>query len=916
MARNNTPQPRPTELFNRSTRMKSAEDRLREIDELGRLDRGQMNTFADDTGSESGYIVPGAMFRGSSPLETAGNTRFMNVAPPQYPEIPQSDGYQFDMGDDYQFDDGMGAQDISSAEGFFNQVAQQLYSPRPSGREGINQLVQEYQSLGLAYPIASNADGTIQWSDGTARGQESINIQPIASVAGGDVLWSDGLVRPGMPEFAVDALSGSSALSRGLFGRDQTVTQQFGQYNPQFGYRGGTHAGTDFRTRDLQDRRVVNYFDMPLEVVESYGQAAPGSGAVGNMENRGYGNSLLLRMPNGMMIRVSHLDQNPWNAGDVINPGDMIGVPGNTGNSTAEHADVEVLGPDGRIISPDQFFAEVRQMSPQSREPLYRMENGQPVGFQSQTPESVEAAQPQDLQPQSPLLNQIREARQAGGNLIETLSQVPEQVQQIPQQVEQALEPMSPQRQALGQIPEQAAQTAGVQAEFGLSEALSGSADPMQTRISALSQQPKQYNPYRQLAGNITERIGDTLGIPEGSFSETIAGGPTKRTNVALADQIGGERPEAVPGIRQNLQDIGRDLQSRATSALGGIRDRFAPEQQIESTQTDMQELQPGAGIDRLKGVDSFAGGAGANLFSRMQPQDMAGNRVVGQSGGENLLNQTPTVDQARAKAAKDTTDPFFFSPLFDRVRGLSNFEDGQPGRDQALSMDVFTDDFYRSPEQVSSVFGETFMSDPALTKATDMFKDDFRRRYSDPKYDQQDVERILQSLPAQLTASPRLPEPKKAVREKPTLADYLAQGKTLAQWYAEVAGQGALDAMGGPDSDRARAMVNEAQSSSSVDRARARLQSGNTGAQAISSVPGGVRLPQQTTTRRDSSGSVQRIDDRSFTVPGTNIRSDLNTPVKSQSAQVNRPPARPSGPNVFDRAKSFASGIFNRFFN
>lgn len=41
----------------------------------------------------------------------------------------------------------------------------------------------------------------------------------------------------------------------------------------------------------------------------------------------------------------------------------------------------------------------------------------------------------------------------------------------------------------------------------------------------------------RQTLGNFTEKVGDTLGIPESNWSERIAGGPTQRSNVAYASE-------------------------------------------------------------------------------------------------------------------------------------------------------------------------------------------------------------------------------------------------------------------------------------------------------------------------------------------------------------------------------------------
>jgi murein DD-endopeptidase MepM/ murein hydrolase activator NlpD len=833
MARQANPKLQSPQLFSRTSRMKSSDDFLQELDERLRRSSG-FSTFAEDTGATPGFIVPGGIpvRRGYLP-ETYGQQMIEAPPVPEYPELPEFEQYP-----------EAGFQQPMRAGDFFQRIAESLYSPQRQ-QLSTEQMEQRYQREGVAYPIASLENGMELYNDGSVKPSSTRQMQeqpyPIASMQDGNILWSDGNVRPPMPEYAAKAMSGTSALSRGLFGRDQTVTQPFGQYNPIEPTPGNINIGTDFRTKDLENKQLLNYFDTPLEVVESYNQAQPGSGGVGNRENRGYGNSVLLRLPNGMMIRISHLDENPWNAGDVINPGDMIGVPGTTGNVTGEHADVEVYSQEGRIISPDDFFASVREMGSQFSDPLYQQDIGPTKKFDVSQPEKPR------------LLDQVRQAREGGQNLIESISQLPEKISQVPQRVSQAAQPMSPQRQQLGQITEKAAQTAGLDAEFGLSEAIKGE-DPMRARVAALAQQPRQYNPYRQFAGNVLERIGDTLGIPEGSLSETIAGGPTKRTGQALASEIG-EMPEQVPGIRDSLKDIGRDVKSRV--------DELA---------------KPGEGLQKL-------GSGVQNLFSKGL-SFLAPNRVVGESSGQNMLGGK-TMDQAKASREFDTIDPFFKSELFSRMKDFSTVD---PGRNQALSMDVFRDDFYSDPSRVSQVFGQTFMADAASQKATEQVKDAFRQKYAGGEWDQGDVERILSSLPANLNYSPQLPTPKKAYQ--PTLQDYLSMGKTAEQFYAETGRQSELDQIrksgGGVQHASVPQMINLGRTSGQ-GMPSYQKQSGG----VVKAAPG-------TSLRSDASGNVQqvRIGD---------------TPVKSPSAQLS---VQPNQGGLFNRASNFASGIFKRFFN
>ena len=397
-----------------------------------------------------------------------------------------------------------------TAADFFSQVAQATYAPKVPSQQSQAELENIFQQTGQKYAIASNQDGTVTYNDGSVGRLDSQSF-PMASMADGNVLWSDGMVRSQLPDYLQG--SGVGALSMGLFGSEQAVTQPFGNINPIEPTPGNVNLGTDFRTRNLQSKEIKNFFAEPLEVVEVYNQAQPGSGSVGNMENRGYGNSILLRRQDGSMIRVSHFDQlGDFRAGDQIQPGQMIGVPGTTGNITGEHADVEVYSPEGQIVSPDQFIASVRESST-SNEPLYKYD------------------QPENIRPEQ----QSQEAQRPPTPVTDAITAARDYAQQFKpaQAVQEAIQPASPQRQAVSQVPEQIAQKTGLDTEFGGSEFLKEGYDASrQARVSALSQQPKQtqdrglFGNLRQLAGNVTERIGDTLGVPEGAFSETLAGNP------------------------------------------------------------------------------------------------------------------------------------------------------------------------------------------------------------------------------------------------------------------------------------------------------------------------------------------------------------------------------------------------------
>lgn len=965
MARRSNPKLQSPQIFSKSSRLKSSDDYLKELEDLLRLNRGGFSTFAEDTGSPTGFIVPGGVpIRNDFIPQTAGQTAQTNAILPTYPDIPDQEGaVQLPQ---YQ------EPDVSSAEGFFQQVAQSLYQPQSPY---LGRSTEELAASGQPYPIQTQIDGSILWSDGSVRGAESVSApQPIQSLPDGNVLWSDGYVRPGIPDYAVSALTGTSALSRGLFGQDQYVTQPYGNYNPIEPTPGNINLGTDFRTRDLQNRQITNLFDVPLEVVESYGQAQPGSGYVGNYENRGYGNSLLLRLPNGTMIRVSHMDDNQWQAGDVINPGDIIGVPGATGNVTGEHADVEVYGQDGNIISPDEFMASVRESSNISQEPLYRMENGQPVGFQSQ-----EAQQPTGV------IQQLQQARQSGGSLVDVLNQPQSPVREVVQDAIQA--PVQPVVQAAQSQPvQQAAKLAGQaiaptvdtlqptgKTDFGVTEGLI-TPEAAQARLETVKQSKPQtglFGRARQSLGNTLEAIGDYAGIPEGNLSELVAGGATRRTNQAVASEIRQAQDQNKPeersslNIRQGLENIASNLQSKASNAVSGLFSRTAQPQEIEEVNQSIDEFQPGAGISRLQSTEARSGGSGANLFTKAKPEDLAGNRVVGASGGQSLLptGVGSTVLQGSGEG-RDTSDPFFRSPLFEVVKQFTPFSQGEQIKNQALTTDVFTDDFYQEPERATAVFEGTQFQDEAQGRARQSVIDSFRQKYSGGDWDQASVNDIINQIPQNLNFTPKLPEPARKPKELPSLEDYLRMGKTAAQWFAETGQQSTADALRAGGAQINETIQYSSQQISQFEKEAAKKYERKpgesiveymkrTGGQSTIDAAGGpenfsrlvanppsVRQAQQSHRTRgagvpainygsrtvyadrnqvlvpDSSGNVQQTYANVARIPGTGDVANFITPSKSPSAQISQRNTSQAGPGIFNRGKEFAQGLFKRFFN
>jgi murein DD-endopeptidase MepM/ murein hydrolase activator NlpD len=620
----------------------------------------------------------------------------------------------------------------------------------------------------------------------------------------GSVRWGKYLTKDGQM-----LQGGAEGLGSMLLGNNPFITQAYANKNPELYPRTGTHQGTDFRTRTLEGEARSLKLPFDVQVIAVLNDDGTRFGDVSG--HQGYGNSLLLGLPTGEMVRVSHLSQmGQFKEGDVIYANQVFGTPGSTGNSTGEHLDLEFYNSEGQVADPSTFSGITQ--------PELLFPDQQPPGSIAQPSQQTAQSSPQQPQQPQPLSQQIQTP------MTDAISNVGSAIDQSPTLnkatggygvgLSEMLEgDVSGAKAELGRTVD----AIKPQMELGVTEGLI-TPEASQARLTALSQQPKEYNPYRQLLGNVTERIGDTLGVPESNFSETLAGGATKRTNVALANEIGGDRPEQVPGIRQNIADIGQDIKGKATNALA----------------------QAGQGIKNVAGL--FSGRQQAPEINQIGDKRAVGD-VAGGSQSPMVTQQgsmmTPILDSAKAQSMKplnDIRDPFFKSG---QVNKFMDFLKAGAEKGQALTTDIFKPDLYQDPEKTAEVFGGTSLAEKAGGLASEKVKEQYRSSYAGEQYDKGDIDRILASIPSSITASPKLsapkisgdyvknqylakygggdydqedvqrilasipgdlyqtpnlPEPSKVYKAPPTLDDYLRQGKSFAQWMAETGQQGALD--------------------------------------------------------------------------------------------------------------------------
>lgn len=566
----------------------------------------------------------------------------------------------------------------------------------------------------MSVPVTQSSDGGVIYSDGSVRYQDGTSRQvdqselpkPLFQLSNGAFMFNDGVARR-MTYTLGRAYQGVSGLSDLLFGQQQTVTQPYGNVNPIEPTPGNINYGTDFRTRDLP---TGFNFALPFDV-KVLAKTEDDGTRFGTMSGHaGYGNSIYLELPNGAILHLSHLsDMVNIQPGQVISAYDYIGTPGTSGNTYGEHLDLEFLDENLRPLSPDQFFMDAQQLinydELEKAQTVSQEELAQLPPEERQAAEAVRISVGSEWQPappaeqvveQQPILPQVGQAVAQGidtANLTgdfdlgisEMFAGDPEAAKLAREETIQKYSP--------------------IEAELGFSEGLI-TPEAKQARISALSQQPKTpyqerdlFGKVRQLGGNIMERVGDRLGIPEGSFSEAIAGGATKRTNQAMADEIGGERPEQVPGIRQNIQDIGQDINQKVIQPV---------------------VAKAGEGIDFLKEKAT-------NIFQKTPLMGLfGGQKQVGDAKGATLF------EGAKSTSRAPQADAFFKFGGADQYADylMDNAQDLKGG---ALDTSIFKTDFFSDPNRVANVFGETSQGRDATGQYKSYLQSQIRPGFDQP---------------------------------------------------------------------------------------------------------------------------------------------------------------------------------------
>lgn len=671
------PQPQAKPQIQTQKGTKNMQQYLQELDTLLKRNTGTGLFTAEDATSNTPMYLPGKV---AQPGGIESNASAISAQPresviPEYVE-PQ---YQGEQAQENPQGDGQapGAEAPLTVQDFIQQYNQAIYRPE---RPTTEQLEANYQKTGQKYGVQSRVDGRTKYNEGSIGIEEEKAPRDIASMRDGSILWDDGFTREAPPFGMNNVLSGTEGLSNYLFGRKQTVTQPYGNVNPIEPTPGNVNYGTDFRTRDLENKEqtIVDQ----VKVLQIYRDDGTRFGTTSG--HKGYGNSILVEIPSGQRMRLSHLSNLPdYQPGDVISAGELKFTPGSTGNTYGEHLDVEVYDKEGNIINPNEFIASVRS-APSLNNRITGVSPYLQRSNMSVDPSMTRTSQTETAQQQSPSTpvssysdpnyNTQRTGSSAangsGYNPGAALQKFGQDVKQLPQQTGKVLASAIDSTNPTGEF------------DLGGTEGIFTPEAQKTRQETAIKYAQPQNNTFlskfRQSVGNATEQAGDMLGIPDTSISEIIAGGKTRQTNQAFASELdqsaqNNQQPGQSLGIKQGAEDL-------VKQAGQGIKDMGQ------------------AGVDALGSV--------------FRPKTEEPKRAVGDVAGtaddvsgkqfSSLMDGSPSMV---ARPSGDVSDPFFKMGGAEMYKGFLN-PNAKDMFGGALNMDMFTPDFYKDLGNISSVFG------------------------------------------------------------------------------------------------------------------------------------------------------------------------------------------------------------------
>lgn len=593
-------------------------------------------------------------------------------------------------------------------------------------------------------PIRSNADGSVGYSDGSSR-YVTTEAQPIMSIDGNRVLYSDGSVRYGNYLYSTgqgQTPGGQLDLIRGIFGQNRDVTQQYGNYNPGIEPGSGYNMGTDIRTRDLSgDSRQLR---LPVGATVVDVKYDDGTRFGEKSGHQGYGNSLLLQLPSGEMLRFSHLDQIAnVKVGDRIEPGMVFGTPGQTGNTYGEHLDLEYYDANGQISNPINFsgFTDPASILPGQSTPgsiadtsdlpsyLKTPQDYQQYMNSLQNRQMSSQSNAQNGQIETPMTDMVSNAVQGAGQIAQnagnTFANVVNKVNPTGKFDLGVTELAQGDREAAGQrINETGKMLAekGIGTNIGNSpEGFIGAGEAVAGDLPAagreLSATIERVNPTPRIDTGFSELLrGDVAGAKQ-NFQDTTSriAARLQRMPAEIGNAI--VQPAfADDGSQKKIETLGQNLSGAFDSAKQYVGEKVNEAKGVFSNAV----AKPMEGVKKLK--DEFQDFTDKINPFQFDPANMSGDRKLGDESGFSQ-NQLPSGLARDPGVKNDIRDPFF---KYGGAEKFASFLNPGAADSGALSTGLFNNKFYSDPNRIAEVFGSTNM----IGEATDKYKDSVRDQY------------------------------------------------------------------------------------------------------------------------------------------------------------------------------------------
>lgn len=539
------------------------------------------------------------------------------------------------------------------------------------------------------------------------------------------------------------------------------------------------------------------------------GQSVPGDFSEAN--GYGWGNSVMIELPNGVRMHYAHLDSTPLKIGDVVNPNTFIGTTGESGNAYGKHASISFRPPGGDVSTPQALLQYV-QSSPEmtASDFLSAVSKDQrltseligytkPTAPQSQNSD-LSASRDNGLQINSPgelpvqqmaqeqpsIPQQVAEtSKNAFRKVQETGDVLGDQIQRIPLQAQQAKQALATNTaNTIDKI-----NPTGTGFDLGITEGLRS--EPNLARV-------KQADTVQNIS-NTFASLGKNLKLPELGISEV----GSKLANLIdpKVYASGIEQPNASTPPQQ-IQG-GLDTLKRASSPT-------INETQISSKPSEKQ-YKAGQGVDSLK--DYFPGvtNVATNVFKKIPLEKVSGSKKLGEAsvGGEGVDKSIGgPLSSIAGLALNDNRDQFFKAGGADLYKdylktGVNSKYKG------ALDINLFKDTFFEDPNRVANTFANTYLAKPATEKYRTYIYNAFpvvpghdkptyrataRGRYDDGTEWSQDYDEVDQiyyqnqynqgirnSVPAQLTSDFKFTAPSRSSSQKPGKAAIAAAGTYMA---------------------------------------------------------------------------------------------------------------------------------------